>query len=51
MIADDFVVAPAVVVGAGIADALRHMRHEVKVAPAVAERARRAVTRMLAVKA
>jgi quinolinate synthase len=36
---------------AGIADALRHMRHEVKVAPAVAERARRAVTRMLAVKA
>jgi quinolinate synthase len=36
---------------AGIADALRHMRHEVKVPPAVAGRARRAVTRMLAVKA
>jgi quinolinate synthase len=36
---------------AGIADALRHMRHEVKVAPAVAERARQAVKRMLAVKA
>jgi quinolinate synthase len=36
---------------AGIADALRHLRHEVKVAPAVAERARQAVTRMLAVKA
>jgi len=35
---------------AGIADALRHMRHEVKVAPAVAERARLAVTRMLAVR-
>jgi quinolinate synthase len=35
---------------AGIADALRHMRHEVKVPPAVAERARLAVTRMLAVK-
>jgi len=35
---------------AGIADALGHMRHEVKVPPAVAERARLAVTRMLAVK-
>jgi quinolinate synthase len=35
---------------AGIADAMRHMRHEVKVPPAVAERARFAVTRMLAVK-
>ena len=35
---------------AGIAESLRHMRHEVKVAPAVAERARAAVTRMLAVK-
>ena len=34
----------------GIAESLRHMRHEVKVAPAVAERARAAVTRMLAVK-
>jgi len=35
---------------AGIADSLRHMQHEVKVAPAVAERARLAVTRMLSVK-
>ena len=35
---------------AGIADSLRHMRHEVKVPSAVAERARRAVTRMLAVR-
>jgi quinolinate synthase len=35
---------------AGIADALRHMRHEVRVAPAVAERARGAVARMLAVR-
>jgi quinolinate synthase len=34
----------------GIAESLRHMRHEVKVAPAVAERARAAVTRMLAVR-
>ena len=34
----------------GIADSLRHMRHEVKVPAAVAERARLAVTRMLAVK-
>ena len=34
----------------GIAESLRHMRHEVNVAPAVAERARAAVTRMLAVK-
>ncbi len=34
----------------GIADALRHMRHEVTVPPEVADRARRAVTRMLAVK-
>jgi quinolinate synthase len=33
----------------GIADSLRHMKYEVKVAPAVAERARTAVTRMLAV--
>ncbi len=32
---------------AGIADALRHMRHKVEVAPAVAERARHAVARML----
>jgi quinolinate synthase len=36
---------------AGIADSLRHMRYEVKVAPAVAERAHRAVTRMLEVRA
>ena len=35
---------------AGIADSLRHMRYEVKVAPAVAERARRAVERMLEVR-
>jgi quinolinate synthase len=35
---------------AGIADSLRLMRHEVKVAPAVADGARQAVTRMLAVK-
>jgi quinolinate synthase len=35
---------------AGIADSLRHLRHGVKVPPAVAERARRAVTRMLAVR-
>ena len=34
----------------GIAESLRHMRHEVKIAPAVAERARAAVTRMLAVR-
>jgi quinolinate synthase len=32
---------------AGIADALRHMQHEVKIAPAVADRARLAVSRML----
>jgi quinolinate synthase len=36
---------------AGIAASLRDMKHEVKVAPAVAERARRAVTRMLEVRA
>jgi quinolinate synthase len=35
---------------AGIAAALRDMKHEVKVPPAIAERARQAVTRMLAVK-
>jgi quinolinate synthase len=35
---------------AGIADSLRHMRYDVKVPAAVAERARRAVTRMLAVR-
>ena len=35
----------------GIADALRYLRHEVTVQPAVAERARQAVTRMLAVSA
>jgi quinolinate synthase len=35
---------------AGIADSLRHMRHEVTVPPAIAERARQAVTRMLAVR-
>jgi quinolinate synthase len=35
---------------AGIADALRHMQHEVKVPAAVAGRARRAVERMLAVR-
>jgi len=33
----------------GIADSLRYLRHEVTIPPAVAERARRAVTRMLAV--
>jgi quinolinate synthase len=36
---------------AGIAESLRDMKHEVKVAPAVAERARRAVARMLEVRA
>ncbi len=35
---------------AGIADSLRHLRHEVVVPTAVAERARQAVTRMLAVR-
>jgi quinolinate synthase len=35
---------------AGIAESLRHMRHEVTVAPAVAGRAREAVARMLALK-
>jgi len=35
---------------AGIAESLRHMRHEVKVPAAIAERARRAVTRMLEVR-
>jgi quinolinate synthase len=35
---------------AGIADSLRHMRHEVKVPAAIAARARLAVTRMLAIK-
>jgi quinolinate synthase len=35
---------------AGIAESLRHMRHEVTVAPAVAARAREAVARMLAVR-
>jgi quinolinate synthase len=35
----------------GIAASLRDMQHEVKVAPAVAERAHRAVTRMLEVRA
>ncbi len=35
---------------AGIADSLRHLQHEVKIHPAIAERARLAVTRMLAVK-
>ena len=34
---------------AGIADSLRHLRHEVQIHPAVAERARLAVTRMFAV--
>jgi quinolinate synthase len=34
----------------GIADALEHMRHPVEVAPDLAERARRAVDRMLAVR-
>jgi quinolinate synthase len=35
---------------AGIADALRHMQHEVKIPAAVAGRARKAVERMLAVR-
>lgn len=35
----------------GIADALRHLRHAVEIPPAVAERARLALTRMLAVPA
>ena len=35
---------------AGIANSLRHMRHEVTIPARVAERARLAVTRMLAVK-
>lgn len=35
---------------AGIADSLRHLQHEVKIQPAVAERARLAVTRMLAIR-
>ncbi len=35
----------------GIADSLRHRRHEVKINPALADRARRAVTRMLEVNA
>jgi quinolinate synthase len=35
---------------AGIADSLRHLQHEVKIHPAVAERARLAVTRMLAIR-
>jgi quinolinate synthase len=35
----------------GIADALRHLRHEVTIEPAIAERARRAVSRMLEVRA
>ena len=35
---------------AGIADALREMKHEVKVPPAVAERAKLAVERMLAIR-
>ncbi len=35
----------------GIADSLRYLRYEVTIPPAVAERARRAVTRMLAVNA
>ena len=34
----------------GIADSLRHMQYEVKVPAAIAERARRAVTRMLEVR-
>jgi quinolinate synthase len=34
----------------GIADALRNLRHEVKVHPAIAERARAAVTRMMAIR-
>ena len=35
---------------AGIAESLRQLRHEVKIHPAVAERARLAVTRMLAIR-
>jgi quinolinate synthase len=35
---------------AGIADSLRHLRHEVHVPAAVAARARQAVTRMLEIK-
>jgi quinolinate synthase len=35
---------------AGIADSLRHLRHEVTIPAAVAERARQAVSRMLAIK-
>ncbi|HEX9707317.1 MAG TPA: quinolinate synthase NadA [Steroidobacteraceae bacterium] len=35
---------------AGIADSLRQLRHEVRIRPAVAERARLAVTRMLAIR-
>jgi quinolinate synthase len=35
---------------AGIADSLRKLQHEVKIDPAVAERARLAVTRMLAIR-
>jgi quinolinate synthase len=35
---------------AGIADSLRHLQHEVKIDAAVAERARLAVTRMLAIR-
>ena len=38
-----------VVAESGIADSLRHRRHEVTINPALAERARRAVTRMLEV--
>ena len=34
----------------GIADSLRYLRHEVTIHPALAERARQAVTRMLAIK-
>jgi len=34
----------------GIADSLRYLRHEVTIQPALAERAREAVNRMLAVK-
>jgi quinolinate synthase len=34
----------------GIADSLQYLRHEVTIQPALAERARQAVTRMLAVK-
>lgn len=35
----------------GIADSLRYLRHKVTIHPALAERARQAVTRMLAIKA